>query len=179
MLNFGEGGHLVPLLDQANHQNGCGHPLTIASCENLPGSTPSSSSGSSGSPTGLNTTRLCVVWQAGADMALGDEVCLSYGWLLPDRALLQYGFIPKQLLPAVQQQQQQQGSKVEVSVPLFGMDRHEFKDLANGQLPWRYRLDKNDAPELFEGMIRGVSIPSLAGMQAAPALTLATIGHRF
>jgi hypothetical protein len=75
---------------------------------------------------------------------------MSYGWLLPDRALLQYGFIPKELLPAVDQEQH--GSAADAYVPLFGMDRHDFKAFANSQLPWRYRLDKVGAPELYQGM---------------------------
>jgi hypothetical protein len=48
------------------------------------------------------------------------------------------------------------------------MDRHDFKELANGQLPWRYRLNKASAPELYTGMETRVVMLVLASMHAAP-----------
>jgi hypothetical protein len=48
---------------------------------------------------------------AGADVAAGQAVCFYYGYLLPDRALLEYGYLP---------QQQQQ-----VVPELSGIDRHD------------------------------------------------------
>lgn len=135
----------MPFIDMANHQNGCNHSIALRPCDQL--SEPSSSSSSQGA---VNTTQICVVWKAGAYIAAGEEVCLSYGYLLPDRAMLQYGYIPQELLPAVQQQQQQH---VQVPVPLFGIDRHDFEQFSEGKpLPWNFWLDDFGEPEPFTGV---------------------------
>ena len=70
---------MVPLLDMTNHLNGCPHTMdapTGGPCP--PGS----------------AAKDCVVWQAGADIPAGSEVCYSYsGHMLQDQAVLQYGFL--------------------------------------------------------------------------------------
>lgn len=152
LFDFREGGHIVPLLDLANHHNGCKHSVAVTPCDALPAPTGTCSSRdhSGSSPQhadGINTTEMCVVWTAGADVSTGEEVCLSRGWLLPDRAVLQYGFIPGELLPALQQQPQDQ-----VVVPLLGLDRHDFDQSATSeQLPWSFWLDAETAPPRFQG----------------------------
>jgi hypothetical protein len=156
-MSFREGGHLIPLIDMANHQDGCKHTVAIKACGSASSDTDDTSSSSSSSQGGLNTTKLCVVWEAGADVAAGEEVCVSYGHLLlPDRAMLQYGFMPQDLAVAAQQQQQQQQqwsgeSVISAPVPLFGMDRHDFKELSNLELPWRFGLTGTTNPQPFAG----------------------------
>jgi hypothetical protein len=162
LISFREGGHLIPLIDMANHQDGCKHTVAIKSCDSTTDhttkpsdKTPSSSSSGQG---GLNNSQLCVVWTAGADVAAGEQVCIPSGrLLLPDTAMLQYGFIPQHLATATQQQQQQQEqqgpetSGVSGPVPLFGMDRHDFKELSNGELPWRFGLSVSTNLQPFAG----------------------------
>eukprot|EP00775_Hariotina_reticulata_P010707 gene10707-10864_t len=91
-----DGELMVPLLDMTNHQNGCPHTINA----------PTGSPCPPGSPA-----KDCVVWQAGADIPAGSEVCYSYsGYMLQDQAVLQYGFL-------------QDG---DAAAELSGLDRHEF-----------------------------------------------------
>lgn len=85
--------YALPLLDMANHDNACPHYNVFRPCE-------------------FDSSRECVYLMAGADVAAGQEVCFFYGYMLPDRALLEYGFL--------QQQPQLQGAP-----QLFGIDRHD------------------------------------------------------
>lgn len=64
-----------PLLDMANHNNSCPHFMEFGPCLS-------------------NPTRECAFFTAGADVDSGQEVCFWYGHLLPDRAFLEYGFLP-------------------------------------------------------------------------------------
>jgi len=105
---------LVPLLDLANHQNGCTHshhpgPCDPALDENnrqhwdsnaqppaLAKSAGSGRFGPNGSAQGDSSSRMsgqCVVWRATEYVAAGQEVCNAYKILTQDRALLQYGFL--------------------------------------------------------------------------------------
>lgn len=146
LSHFKEGGHLVPFLDMSNHKNDCRHRVGVASCDELQGTIPSTTPSS---PSILNTTRLCVYWKAGADVGAGEEVCLQYGYILPDRAMLQYGFIPKELQEVDPEAALSAGAPC---IPLFGLDRHDFEELAEAGLPWRFWLDSETAPEPFQGM---------------------------
>jgi hypothetical protein len=76
--------------------------------------------------------------------------------------MLQYGFIPPELLQAVEaaaaaaaaaeKRHEVSASGVSgVSIPLFGMDRHDFHALAEGGLPWGFRVDTDTRPEPFQG----------------------------
>lgn len=167
MVHLEEGGHLMPVIDMARHRNGCPHSIAVKDCTALtplpdtddaaPGissktraskkaAAAAAAANSGGAHVSvLNTTRLCLVLTAGSDLAANEEVCLAYGYMLPDRMMLQYGFIPEELLAAVanrhnsdKQHHEQIDAAAAVSVPLFGMDRHDFKVLSSGtELPWR------------------------------------------
>uniref|UniRef100_A0A383WBC6 SET domain-containing protein n=1 Tax=Tetradesmus obliquus TaxID=3088 RepID=A0A383WBC6_TETOB len=96
--------YALPLLDMANHDNACPHFNRFEPCA-------------------FDSSRECVYFTAGAEVAAGNEVCFYYGHLLPDRALLEYGYLPQQ------QQQQQQGV-----LQLSGIDRHDA-DFESHPLP--------------------------------------------
>jgi hypothetical protein len=91
--------YALPLLDMANHDNTCPHFNDFKPCA-------------------FDASRECVYFTAGADVAAGQAVCFFYGYLLPDRALLEYGYLP-----------QQQGLP-----QLSGIDRHE-DDFQSEPLP--------------------------------------------
>lgn len=150
LINLEEGGHLIPLIDMANHRQDCPkHHIDVVACDQVATSNKSAASSSKDASTRvLNTTRLCVIWTAGADLSAGDEVCRSYGYLLPDRTFLQYGFIPTEFVAAKERQQSLSRS---VAVPLFGMDRADFQELAEESLPWTFWLDRDTGPEPFRG----------------------------
>jgi len=67
----------------ANHNTSCPHSTSFTPCA-------------------FDSSRECVYLRAGADLAAGQEVCFYYGYLLPDRALLEYGFLPQQPLQQMQ-----------------------------------------------------------------------------
>jgi hypothetical protein len=66
---------LVPLFNNARHNSSCRHDYFLDTCGN------SSSTGSG----------LCFFWVAGSDLPMGAEVCVSFGYLRSDQALLMYG----------------------------------------------------------------------------------------
>lgn len=151
LIHFREGGHLVPFLDMANHKNGCKHNIGVRPCDELTPSASKSNGNNAQPSTGLlNTTRVCVYWKAGADLNAGEEVCLPYGYMLPDRAMLQYGFLPAELSTSA--------AAADLKVPLFGMDRHDFKQLSAEGLPWGFWNDNDTSPEPFSGE-RGGAFP--------------------
>lgn len=150
-LHFKGGAHLVPLIDSASHRNGCAHRIEVKDCDVVSEMCETASKSSQSGPSILNNTRMCVVWMAGSDLTTGEEVCVSYGHLLPDRAMLQYGIIPPELQEL--QPEQQQLTADSTSIPLFGMDRHDFTDLAEAGLPWRFWLDRDTSPEPFTGAV--------------------------
>ena len=78
---------LVPLFSNARHDSSCTHEYYIGTCPSTI-TTPSSSSSSS---SGNGKEGLCFFWVAGTDLPPGAEVCVSYGHLRPDQALLMYG----------------------------------------------------------------------------------------
>lgn len=114
---FGLGGHsrFIPVVDLANHLNGCKHTIGLEPCQATPAlkqwaqrlppaalakvlDTPcqcsregaAAGSGSSAAAVGSR----CVVWRAGEDLRAGQEVCNGYhAAMLQDTALLQYGFL--------------------------------------------------------------------------------------
>jgi hypothetical protein len=91
----------------ANHENACPHFNAFDPCA-------------------FDSSRECVYFTAGADVAAGQQVCFFYGYLLPDRALLEYGYLPQ---PTQQQQQDQE------EVPqLSSIDRHDA-DFESEPLP--------------------------------------------
>jgi hypothetical protein len=98
--------YALPLLDMANHANNCPHYNEFKPCA-------------------FDASRECVHFTAGADVAAGQEVCFFYGYLLPDRALLEYGYLPQ---PTQQQQLE------EVVPQLSSIDRHDA-DFESEPLP--------------------------------------------
>jgi hypothetical protein len=140
----------VPLIDSASHRIGCPHRIEVKDCAVVIEMSETASMSLQSGPSILNNTRMCVVWTAGSDLSAGEEVCVSYGHLLPDRAMLQYGFIPPELLDL--QSEQQQLTADGTHIPLFGMDRHDFAEAAEAGLPWRFGLDRDTSPEPFTGV---------------------------
>eukprot|EP00877_Chromochloris_zofingiensis_P007145 jgi/Chrzof1/2684/Cz11g25040.t1 len=66
--------YLVPVLDMGNHHNGCTNTYQLEQCPGKPAAR-------------------CVVFRAGDAIRQGGEVCSYYGYLTPDKALLNYGFL--------------------------------------------------------------------------------------
>lgn len=93
---------LLPLFSNARHSSSCPHDYYFDTC-------PTSNSKSSSKPA--NASNLCFFWVAGANLSAGAEVCVSFGHLRQDQALLMYG------LPVDQSDmlQQAQGSAVDSS----------------------------------------------------------------
>lgn len=110
---------LVPLLDLANHQNGCTHSHHPGPCDRAldennrqhwvsnarpPALAKSAGSGRFGPEASTqvdSSSRMsgqCVVWRATEYVAAGQEVCNAYKILTQDRALLQYGFLQVSLV---------------------------------------------------------------------------------
>jgi hypothetical protein len=117
--------YALPLLDMANHDNACPHFNVFKPCA-------------------FDASRECVYFTAGADVTAGQQVCFFYGYLLPDRALLEYGYLPQQQQQQkeVQQQQQQhqeemqqqQQQELEEVPQLSSIDRHDA-DFESEPLP--------------------------------------------
>lgn len=130
--------YAVPLLDMANHDNACPHRVVFGQCS-VAGAGPLESGGS---------TEECAMLLSGTDIPAGSEVCLFYGHLLMDRALLEYGFLPGQ-----QQQQPSCSGNAEAACPqapppeLFGIDRHDADE--NEPL-----VKLHEAPAPFSGAMR-------------------------
>lgn len=78
---------LLPLFTNARHNSRCPHDHYIEPCP--PGTSTAKTTTTSGS--GSKSSNLCFYWVAGVDLQKGDEVCVSYGYLRPDQALLMYG----------------------------------------------------------------------------------------
>lgn len=68
--------YALPLLDLAKHENTCPHYNAFQPCA-------------------FDEARECAYFTAGADVKSGDELCSWYGYLLPDRAFLEYGLLPE------------------------------------------------------------------------------------
>jgi hypothetical protein len=85
---------------------------------------------------------LCIFWAAGADVAAGQEVCTSYGYLLPDVAQLQYGVL---LQDNVTKTAAAAGGAEKLE--LNAMDRHDF----DPKQPFAPPKSGHEAPEPFSG----------------------------
>eukprot|EP00877_Chromochloris_zofingiensis_P014483 jgi/Chrzof1/9289/UNPLg00256.t1 len=66
--------YMVPVLDMANHYNDCANRYRRMPC-----------------PDDVFST--CIVFLAGDHISAGEEVCNFYGYLTPDKALLNYGYL--------------------------------------------------------------------------------------
>jgi hypothetical protein len=69
--------YALPLFDLAKHDNDCPHFNTFQPCAH-------------------DESRDCAFFTAGADVKAGQEICSWYGYLLPDRAFLEYGILSEQ-----------------------------------------------------------------------------------
>jgi hypothetical protein len=134
---------MIPLVDLAKHYNGCTNRLAVHRCGAI-----TAAPSASADAAVTSSEDLCIYWKAGSDVTAGEDLCLSHGYLLPDRALLQYGFVLSQQQAvgkaaagtAAQQQQ----------FELSAVDRH---DLPAAVRPWQYRLDAKGPPPAFTGGI--------------------------
>uniref|UniRef100_A0A383VSU2 SET domain-containing protein n=1 Tax=Tetradesmus obliquus TaxID=3088 RepID=A0A383VSU2_TETOB len=136
-----EGTFMIPFVDLAKHCNGCTNRLAVHRCG------PIDASPSPASDAAVTSSdELCIYWKTGSAIAAGEDVCMGHGYLLPDRALLQYGFVLSQQQAtgkadngAGQQQQ---------PLELSAVDRH---DLPTAVMPWQYRLEAKGPPPAFAG----------------------------
>jgi hypothetical protein len=69
--------YALPLFDLAKHDNDCPHFNTFQPCAH-------------------DEARDCAFFTAGANVKSGQEICSWYGYLLPDRAFLEYGILSEQ-----------------------------------------------------------------------------------
>ncbi|KAF6258740.1 hypothetical protein COO60DRAFT_1517225 [Scenedesmus sp. NREL 46B-D3] len=120
-----EGAFMIPFVDLAKHHKACTNRLAVHRCGPIH-ATPSASHDAAVT----SSNDLCIYWKAGADTAPGEEVCLAQAYLLPDRALLQRGFVLK------------------AELELSAVDRH---DLPAAERPWEYRLEEQGPPPPFAG----------------------------
>jgi hypothetical protein len=132
---------MIPLVDLAKHYNGCTNRLAVHRCGPIDGN-PSASDDA----TVTTSDELCIYWTAGSNIAAGEDVCHAHGYLLPDRALLQYGFVLSQ-----QQAAGKAGGSAtqqQLQPELSAVDRH---DLPAAVMPWQYRLEAKGPPPAFAG----------------------------
>lgn len=131
-MAYDYGMFVVPLMGMANHQNNnlCPHTDYLERCPDVQRDAAGSTADGDRSH-GIPDEQVCLYWMAGADVAAGHEVCVSYGYLLPDVALLQFGI----LLPEGDTPQ------------LFSMDRHDF----NPKNPFAPPSSGHFAPPPFTG----------------------------
>ncbi|KAI8476596.1 MAG: hypothetical protein J3K34DRAFT_516470 [Monoraphidium minutum] len=89
---------MVPGLDMANHDSSCTNWYEFRPCAAPPLPWPRASWDPAGIQSEADAAErqdLCAWWITGAGLEAGQEVCLSYGYLTPDQAVFQYGFVLK------------------------------------------------------------------------------------
>ncbi|KAF6258738.1 hypothetical protein COO60DRAFT_1701212 [Scenedesmus sp. NREL 46B-D3] len=123
-----------------------------------------------------DTDDLCIFWAAGADVAAGQEVCTSYGHLLPDVALLQYGV----LLQDTRATGAAAAAAGAEHPELNAMDRHDF----DPRQPFAPPKSGHEAPVPFSGtpqealaevlrlVMRHNNLTAIEAHQAAAAVNL-------
>lgn len=92
---------MIPLLDFANHHDGCTNYYEFLPCSYDPSSEAdredkaAGAAGAGGrlSPDSVERDGLCCFWFAGADVADGGELCSRYGYMSPDQSFFQYSFV--------------------------------------------------------------------------------------
>jgi hypothetical protein len=140
---------MVPLMALANHQvnNNCPHADYLDFC---PGSNAAkqAAAGKDDEQEDAETAidDLCIFWAAGADVTSGQEVCTSYGYLLPDMALLQYGVLLQDNSTTAAAAAAAAAGGAE-RLELSAMDRHDF----NTKQPFAPLQSGHEAPEPFSG----------------------------
>lgn len=112
-LPYDDGARIVPLLSHSNVRriNDCPHDDSIGPCP--PGT---------GAPGDE-----CVLWYAGRDVEVGEELCTRLGPLLPDAALLQHGVLLRDSQAAGEVGIDRTGGAASV---LHGLDRAGYDDSA-------------------------------------------------
>lgn len=135
-----EGAFMIPFVDLAKHHKACTNRLAVHRCGPIH-ATPSASHDAAVT----SSNDLCIYWKAGADTAPGEEVCLAQAYLLPDRALLQRGFVLSDQQAAGKAAAGAEKQELELSA----VDRH---DLPAAERPWEYRLEEQGPPPPFAGM---------------------------
>lgn len=79
--------HFYPVMDMADHRNDCSNKYDVGTCSSaLAGKHAAPAGKEEGlaeseealAGNGQDSAKRCIVWTAGADIATGDEICLSY-----------------------------------------------------------------------------------------------------
>lgn len=65
--------HFYPVMDMADHRNDCSNKYDVGTCSSALAESEEALAGN-----GQDSAKRCIVWTAGADIATGDEICLSY-----------------------------------------------------------------------------------------------------
>lgn len=111
----------MPLFLNARHNSSCLHDYHLDTC---PGKAKADiSSGSSSIEERLSN--LCFYWVAGTDLPAGAEVCVSYGHLRMDQAVLMYGLPAEEFAQGFASQEQPAGAEGSGPLWLHGMDTEE------------------------------------------------------
>eukprot|EP00882_Tetradesmus_deserticola_P018237 GHRQ01019586.1.p1 GENE.GHRQ01019586.1~~GHRQ01019586.1.p1 ORF type:complete len:191 (-),score=44.59 GHRQ01019586.1:382-954(-) len=129
-----EGAFMIPFVDLAKRYNGCTNSLAVHRCGPIH-ATPCASNDAAVA----SSDDLCIYWRAGSDIAADEDLCLAQGYLLPDRALLQFGFVLSQP-PAVGKAADR---LVKQQLELSAVDRH---DLPAAVQPWQFGLAQGPPP---------------------------------
>jgi hypothetical protein len=137
-----EGAFLIPFVDLAKHYNGCTNRLAVHRCGPI-----DAKPSASGDAAVTSSDDLCIYWTAGSNIVAGEDVCLAHGYLLPDRALLQYGFVLSQQR-AVGKAAGSAAEQQQLQPELSAVDR---RDLPAAVMPWQYRLEAKGPPPAFTG----------------------------
>jgi hypothetical protein len=114
--------YALPLLDLAKHDNTCPHYNIFQPCA-------------------FDASRECAYFTAGAEVKLGDEVRSWYGYLLPDRAFLEYGLLPE--VPAVAAAAApRKAKKVKMTAPAAAAEQDKAKPSAAADAPTQQKKKK-------------------------------------
>jgi hypothetical protein len=150
LVSYEYGSFMVPLMALANHQvnNNCPHADYLDYCPGSSAAKQAAAGKEDEADAEAAIDDLCIFWAAGADVMPGQEVCTSYGYLLPDVALLQYGLLLQDSNATTAAAAGADAGGAE-RLELNAMDRHDF----NPKQPFAPLQSGHEAPEPFSGEI--------------------------
>jgi hypothetical protein len=151
LVSYEYGSFMVPLMALANHQvnNNCPHADYLDYCPGSNAAKQAAAGKDNEKDAEAAIDDLCISWAAGADVTPGQEVCTSYGYLLPDVALLQYGVLLQDNKSATAAAAAGTAAGGAERLELNAMDRHDF----NPKQPFAPLQSGHEAPEPFAGEV--------------------------